>query len=146
MAKEITFEVFNEDFADKVVGRKGKRGIDGYLGIEVTELTAGHLVAEFDARDELITPIGNMHGGCLSAFVDHCLGVIMYPVMPPGYWAATTEFKVNMLSPVSGGLCIATADIRSMTSCSGGPHTHSRAMKVVPSISPHSYTWQTFWW
>ena len=115
MAKEITFEVFNEDFADKVVGRKGKRGIDGYLGIAVTELTAGHLVAEFDARDELITPIGNMHGGCLSAFVDHCLGVIMYPVMPPGYWAATTEFKVNMLSPVSGGLCIATADIRSMT-------------------------------
>ncbi len=115
MIKPVEFEVFNEDFAKKVVGKKGKKGIDAYLGIEVTKLTAGHLEAQFEARDELITMIGNMHGGCLSAFIDHCLGVIMYPVMPPGYWAATTEFKVNMLSPVSGGLCIATADIRSMT-------------------------------
>ena len=109
------FEVFNEDFAKRVVGRRGTKGIDAYLGIEVTELTAGRLVAQFEVRDELITMMGNMHGGCLSAFVDHCLGVVMYPVMPEGYWAATTEFKINLLSPVSGGVCICTADIRSMT-------------------------------
>ena len=115
MAKPLEFEVFNEEFASKVVGRKGRKGIDAYLGIEVTELTAGRLVAEFEVRDELITMMGNMHGGCLSGFVDHCLGVVMYPVMPPGYWAATTEFKINLLSPVSGGKCVATADIRSMT-------------------------------
>jgi 1,4-dihydroxy-2-naphthoyl-CoA hydrolase len=71
-------------------------------------------VAEFEARDELITMIGNMHGGCLSSFVDHCLGVVMYPVMPDGYWAATTEFKINLLRPVSGGVCRATAEIVSM--------------------------------
>ena len=110
-----TFDTFNSDFADKIVGRQSKHGIDGFLGITITELTAGHLEATFEARDELITPIGNMHGGCLSAFVDHCLGVIMYPVMPPGYWAATTEFKTNLLNPVSGGICLARADIRSMT-------------------------------
>lgn len=115
MAKPIEFEVFNDEFAQKVVGRKGKKGVDAYLGIEVTELTAGRLVAEFEVRDELITMMGNMHGGCLSAFVDHCLGVIMYPVMPPGYWAATTEFKINLLSPISGGTCTAVAEIRSMS-------------------------------
>jgi 1,4-dihydroxy-2-naphthoyl-CoA hydrolase len=115
MAKAIEFEIFNEDFANRVVGRKGKKGVDAYLGIEVTELTAGRLVAEFEVRDELITMMGTMHGGCLSALVDHCLGVVMYPVMPPGYWAATTEFKINMLSPVAGGTCVCTAEIRSMT-------------------------------
>ncbi len=115
MGKLIEFEVFNEVFVNKIVGRKSMTGIDGYLGIEVTKLTAGHLEAQFEARSELITPIGNMHGGCLSAFIDHCLGVIMYPVMPPGYWAATTEFKTNLVNPVSGGMCIATADIRAMT-------------------------------
>ncbi len=115
MIKPIEFEVFDDVMAGKVIGRRSRNGIDKFLGIEVTEFTAGHLVAQFDARDELITPIGNMHGGCLSAFIDHCLGVIMYPIMPPGYWAATTEFKVNMLNPISGGLCIATADVRSMT-------------------------------
>mgnify|MGYP001820623984 CR=1 FL=1 len=115
MGNGIDFEVFNEDFAKRVVGRTGEKGIDAYLGIEVTELTAGRLVARFEVRDALITMMGNMHGGCLSALVDHCLGVVMYPVMPEGYWAATTEFKINLLSPVSGGTCVCTAEIRSMT-------------------------------
>jgi len=115
MAEQPKFEHFNQDFVDKIVGRRSKRGVDGYLGIEITELTAGHLEAQFEVRDELITNMGNMHGGCLSAFIDHCLGVILYPVMPPGYWAATTEFKTNLLKPVSGGTCVAKADIRAMS-------------------------------
>ena len=114
MAQLPTFEVFNSAFAERVVGKRGKRGIDAYLGIEVTELTAGRLVAQFEVRDELITMMGNMHGGCLSSFVDHCLGVVMYPVMPDGFWAATTEFKINLLAPVSGGTCRSTAQIISM--------------------------------
>src|SRR4029078_10676939 len=90
-------------------------GVDAYLGIVVTAFTPGRLVAEFEAREELITPLGSMHGGCLSALIDHCLGVIMYPVMPVGSWAATTELKVNLLAPVSGGTCRATAQLRSMS-------------------------------
>ena len=119
MATDVEFEVFNEDFAKMVVGRRGKKGVDAYLGIEVTELTAGRLVAEFEVRDELITMMGNMHGGCLSAFVDHCLGVVFYPVIPKGAWVATTEFKLNLLRPVSGGVCVATADIISLSRRSG---------------------------
>ena len=65
--------------------------------------------------DDHLTFIGNMHGGCLAALCDHCLGLVLYPVMPPGSWAATTEFKVNYLRPVSGGACRAVAEIQSMT-------------------------------
>jgi 1,4-dihydroxy-2-naphthoyl-CoA hydrolase len=115
MPTPIEFERFDEDYARAIIGRTSKRGIDGYLAITVTEFTAGRLVAQFEARDELITPLGSMHGGCLSALVDHCLGVIMYPVMAAGSWAATTEFKINLLAPVSGGTCVATAEIRSMS-------------------------------
>jgi len=115
MAKEIVFERFDEEWASKVVGRTSTQGIDGFLGVTVMEFTAGRLVAGFEARTELITPLGNMHGGCLSALIDHVLGVIMYPVMEPGSWAATTEFKVNLLAPVSEGMCVATAEIRSMS-------------------------------
>lgn len=110
-----TFEHFNQDWADKIIGRVSNKGIDGYLGLKVTEVEAGRLVAEMPVTDELITYIGNMHGGCLSAMCDHVLGVVMYPVMPEGYWAATTEFKINLLAPVSGGTCVATAQIISMT-------------------------------
>ena len=110
-----TFETFNQEWADKVIGRVSRSGIDGYLGIKAVEFEAGRLVCEMPVTDELVTMMGTMHGGCLSAMCDHVLGVVMYPVMPSGYWAATTEFKINLLAPVTGGTCVATAEIISMS-------------------------------
>lgn len=110
-----TFETFNEEWAKRVVGARSRSGIDGFLGIVVTDVEPGRVVAEMPVTPELITVIGNMHGGCLSALCDHVLGVVMYPVMPPGYWAATTEFKINLLAPVTKGVCRATSDIIAMT-------------------------------
>ncbi|MDP7599544.1 MAG: PaaI family thioesterase [Acidimicrobiales bacterium] len=108
-------EIRNPKFIDHMVGHRSDSGIDGFLGATVVEMEAGLLVMEFEVGDEHLTFIGNMHGGCLAALCDHCLGVVLYPVMPPGSWAATTEFKVNYLRPVSGGTCRATAVIESMT-------------------------------
>ncbi len=107
-------EIRNPKFIDHLLGHRSDSGIDGFLGTRVVEMEAGRLVVEFDVGDEHLTFIGNMHGGCLAALCDHCLGVVLYPVMPPGSWAATTEFKVNYLRPVSGGTCRATAVIESM--------------------------------
>jgi 1,4-dihydroxy-2-naphthoyl-CoA hydrolase len=110
-----TFESFNEEWARRIVGARPTGGVDGYLGIVVTEITPGRLIAELPVRPELLTFIGNMHGGCLSALCDHVLGTVMYPVMPPGYWAATTEFKINLLVPVTTGVCRAAGEIIAMT-------------------------------
>jgi 1,4-dihydroxy-2-naphthoyl-CoA hydrolase len=110
-----TFDTFNEKWASRTVGVRSNRGIDGFLGIVVTEMEAGRLVADMEVTDDLITVMGTMHGGCLSALCDHVLGVVMYPVMPPGYWAATTEFKINLLAPVTKGTCRATSEIIAMT-------------------------------
>lgn len=113
--KSPTFEVYNDSFGAKVVGKIAQSGIDGFLGITITELGPGTLTARFDVRPDHITIMGSMHGGCLAAFCDHLLGVIMYPVMPAGYWAATTEFKLNYLNPVKSGSCVASARIVSMS-------------------------------
>lgn len=110
-----TFEVFNQAWADRVVGRVGKTGIDGYLGFKITDVEPGRLVCEMPVTDEVITVMGNLHGGCLSALCDHVLGTVMYPVMAEGYWAATTEFKINLTAPVTSGTCVATAEIVSMS-------------------------------
>ena len=110
-----TFETFNVEWAHRILGAKSNRGIDGFLGIIVTEVEAGRLVAEMEVTSDLITVMGTMHGGCLSAMCDHVLGVVMYPVMPAGYWAATTEFKINLLAPVTKGVCKATSEIIAMT-------------------------------
>lgn len=109
------FEVFNQRWADRTVGQVGTQGIDGFLGLKITEIEAGHLVCEMPVTEALLTGFGNMHGGCLSALCDHVLGMVMYPVMEDGYWAATTEFKINLLRPVTGGTCVATAEIVSMS-------------------------------
>ena len=114
MTKPV-FEHFNETWAERVIGRVSKSGIDSFLGLKVTEVEAGKLVCEMPVTEQLMTVMGNMHGGCLSAMCDHVLGTVMYPVMPEGYWAATTEFKINLTAPVTSGTCIATAEIISMT-------------------------------
>jgi uncharacterized protein (TIGR00369 family) len=113
--KPPKFEHFNEAWSKRVVGSKGKSGIDGFLGIVVTEVAPGRLVAEMEVTPQLMTFIGNMHGGCISALCDHVLGTVMYPIMPPDHWAATTEFKINLLAPVTRGVCRATAEVIAMT-------------------------------
>jgi uncharacterized protein (TIGR00369 family) len=90
-------------------------GLPEFLGIRFVEFGPGRLRAEFEVRPELLTPFGNMHGGVLSAACDHVLGCVCYPHMKPGQWAATTEFKLNLLAPVSEGTVVAEAEIVSMT-------------------------------
>jgi uncharacterized protein (TIGR00369 family) len=51
----------------------------------------------------------------LAALVDHVLGTVCYPVMPPGSWAATTEFKLNYLAPVTDGVLSAVSQVVSLT-------------------------------
>jgi len=116
----MEFEQFDERTAEQMLGAATVTGgISTYLDFRHSALTAGRLEAEMDARQDLLTPFGNLHGGCLSAFVDHCLGVVFYPVIPKGAWVATTEFKLNLLRPVSSGVCVAVAEIISLTKRSG---------------------------
>ncbi|MGK2882426.1 MAG: PaaI family thioesterase [Mycobacterium sp.] len=116
----MTFANFDEQIAGQLLGSANTAGgLSTFLDFRHTELTAGRLVAEMETREDLLTPFGNLHGGCLSAMVDHCLGVVFYPVIPAGSWVATTEFKVNLLRPVSSGVCIAVAHIVSLGRRSG---------------------------
>ena len=115
-----TFTRFDAQIADQLLHAANTAGgLSTFLNFRHTELTAGRLVAEMDTREDLLTPFGNLHGGCLSAMVDHCLGVVFYPVIPAGSWVATTEFKLNLLRPVSSGVCVAVADIVSLGKRSG---------------------------
>jgi uncharacterized protein (TIGR00369 family) len=90
-------------------------GLPEFLGIKIVDLGPGTLRAEAGVRDELLTPFGNIHGGVMAAICDHVLGCVCYPVMKPGQWAATTEFKLNYLAPVSGGTLAVEASILSLT-------------------------------
>lgn len=110
------FEHFDQKVADGMTAASEKLdGLPGFLGARFLSFEPGRLVAEIEAREDLRTPFGNLHGGVLAAFVDHVLGCVLYPLMKRGQWAATTEFKINYLAPVSKGRIVAESKVISMT-------------------------------
>lgn len=115
MTTAAEFESFDQSIADAMVkAHTAPSGLPGYLGIRFASLTAGRLVATMTVRDELLTPLGAMHGGVMAGFVDHTLGCVLYPLMKRGQWAATTEFKLNYLRAVKSGALTAEATVLAM--------------------------------
>ena len=109
------FENFDRKIADAMLAaHDGAGGLPGWLAIKLHELGPGRLVATLAVRDELVTPLGAIHGGVMAGFVDHCLGVVLYPLMKRGQWAATTEFKLNYLRAVRGGVLEAVSTVLSI--------------------------------
>jgi 1,4-dihydroxy-2-naphthoyl-CoA hydrolase len=93
----------------------GAGGLATFLAIEHVDVGPGSLHARLAVRDDLLTPFKNLHGGVLAALCDHVLGTVLYPVIPRGAWAATTEFKINYLAAVTTGALDARAQIISLT-------------------------------
>jgi uncharacterized protein (TIGR00369 family) len=114
--RPIDFPQFDPKVASRLEGPGVLMGgLPEYLGVRHTEVGPGVLRAELEVRDELKTPAGNLHGGVLAGLCDHVLGTVCYPVIPRGSWAATTEFKLNYLAPVTEGALVAAATIESLT-------------------------------
>lgn len=112
----MEFDHYDQRVADGLVAaHQDGGGLPGYLGIRLGDVSPGTMRAELEVRAELLTPFGNLHGGVLAALCDHVLGTVCYPVMARGTWAATTEFKINYLAPVTAGTLTADARIVSMT-------------------------------
>jgi uncharacterized protein (TIGR00369 family) len=112
----MEFERFSREIADALMSSThAARGLPAYLGINVESVEPGVMRASLQAREELLNPFGSLHGGVIAAFVDHVLGAVLYPVIEPGAWAATTEFKLNYVAPVRDGSVTAEATILSLT-------------------------------
>lgn len=110
------FPLYDPKLGEAIVGSLGlTEGLPGYLGIRTTEVGAGTMTAELDVRPELLNPFGSMHGGVLSALVDHVLGACLYPVIERGAWAATTQLNLNFTAPAREGTVAARAEIISMS-------------------------------
>jgi 1,4-dihydroxy-2-naphthoyl-CoA hydrolase len=110
------FEHFDSEVAERMLAAgELQTGLPGYLGVRFVEFEPGRLRAEMEAREELRTPFGNLHGAVIAGLVDHVLGCVLYPLMRRGQWAATTEFKLNYLAPITRGKILAESTVVSMT-------------------------------
>ena len=110
-------ERYNQEIADRFLelGAGAAGGLPGFLGIELVRFGPGKLWCRATVTEELLTPFGNAHGGVLAAIVDHITGVVVYPLMKPGQWAATTEVKLNYIAPVRTGVLETESTVLAMT-------------------------------
>lgn len=113
----MNFDTYNQTVADAILGGSSNHGggLPEFLGLRTTDLGPGTMTAEIDVRADLLNPFGSLHGGVLSALIDHVLGAVLYPLIPQGTWAATTEFKLNLLAPVRQGTLIARSEVIAMS-------------------------------
>jgi len=96
-------------------GDKGGGALPNYLGIELLRFAPGKLWCRATIREELLTPFGTVHGGVAAAIIDHVTGVVVYPLMPSGYWAATTEIKTNYVAPLKAGVVETESTVLAIT-------------------------------
>jgi len=110
-------ERFDPEIAKRFLemGDAAAGGLPGYLGIELVRFEPGKLWCRARVSEELLTPFGNAHGGVLAAIIDHVTGVVVYPLMKPGQWAATTEVKLNYIAPVQTGVLETESTVLAMT-------------------------------
>ena len=113
MSKETAaFASYSPKIAEAMMRASEKAGgLPAFLGVQLREYGPGRLSATLEVRDDLLTPMGSLHGGVMAAFVDHVLGCVLYPLMAAGQWAATTEFKLNYLAAVKTGTLLAESTV-----------------------------------
>lgn len=103
---------FSQKIADAMMAANAAiGGLPSYLGVTIDELSPGLLRASMPVREDLLTVMGTLHGGVMAGLVDHALGCVLYPLMKPGQWAATTEFKINYLAAVKSGTLVAESSV-----------------------------------
>jgi 1,4-dihydroxy-2-naphthoyl-CoA hydrolase len=116
VARPSLDERYDQTVADRLLGAKATfGGLPGWLGIEHVRFEPGRLWCRATISDEMLTPFGNAHGGALAAIADHITGIVVYPLMKPGQWAATTEVKLNYIAPVQAGVVETESTVLAMT-------------------------------
>lgn len=107
---------FSPEIADALLNATDAAGgLPGLLGIEHVRFEPGRFFCMATIDESLLTPFGNAHGGVTAAIADHVTGVVVYPLMESGQWAATTEVKVNYLAPIKAETIDAEATVVAMT-------------------------------
>jgi 1,4-dihydroxy-2-naphthoyl-CoA hydrolase len=83
-----------------------------YVGVHVTAVEEGRLLAELPVRDELFAPNGFLHAGAVVTLADTAAGYATVAHLPDGATGFTTlELKTNFLRAAREGVlrCEATA-------------------------------------
>jgi uncharacterized protein (TIGR00369 family) len=119
------------------------------LGFRLVEVDAGRAVFEAEPGEQLLNPLGGVHGGFALTLIDSAAGCAVHTQLHAGVGYATVETKANMtraIAPDTGpvrcegrvlslGRQIATAEAK-LTSADGKLLAHGTSTLII--IHPRS--------
>jgi len=102
-ASKFTVDYFNQF---------GKGTLPDYLGIIITSVKEGQIVAEFTVTGNHLAPNGFLHAGSVVTLADTACGYACFSHLPEGAQNFTTiELKSNHLGTAREGTVVATASL-----------------------------------
>jgi uncharacterized protein (TIGR00369 family) len=70
------------------------------IGFDITSVTPGEAVIEFQATEAHANPMGTLHGGVLCDIADAAMGLAYAANLGEGESFTTLELKINFLKPI----------------------------------------------
>ena len=70
------------------------------IGFDLTSVTPGEAVIEFQATEAHANPMGTLHGGVLCDIADAAMGLVYAANLGEGETFTTLELKINFLKPI----------------------------------------------
>ncbi len=96
------------------------------IGAVITKVEPGEVTIELPFRSDLTQQHGFFHAGVVTMLVDTACGYAALTLMTLTAAVLTVEYKVNFLSPATGGKLIARGRVlkpgRTLTVCFGEVH------------------------
>jgi 1,4-dihydroxy-2-naphthoyl-CoA hydrolase len=90
-----------------------ERTFEGFLGLEWLELTASSAHVRFNVRENLLQPLGLLHGGIYCSVAESVASVAtVYAVWREGKIGSGLNNSASFLRPVTAGVVDVTANLR----------------------------------
>lgn len=105
--------MFNETFNTEYFNNLSKEHFPAFLGIKVTHIEQGKLIAEMSVRKEFFAPNGFLHAGSIVTLADTAAGYASTAHLPENGKSFTTlELKSNFVRAIREGKleCECTAE------------------------------------
>ena len=82
----------------------GEGHLPGYLGVVITDVRPGLLLAELPLREHLFAPNGYLHAGSVVSLADTAAGYACLAHLPEGAGCTTLELKANFVRALREGV------------------------------------------
>lgn len=82
----------------------GEGHLPGYLGVVITDVRPGLLLAELPLREHLFAPNGYLHAGSVVSLADTAAGYACLAHLPEGAGFTTLELKANFVRALREGV------------------------------------------